>query len=219
MEKLLLLHHAESREWFTLHTVRRRVRCRRRRGATTGVPMSSLNNAIKRRTHKERSQPAARSKFGLLEKHKDYIERAKDFHKKDKTIKVREFAAHVMPNGDTLSMRLPESPHAAHATHVCGNLYRCMRMPTSLRACMARWIALWHLSSCIGRPDCASMHYRSVCCVDRRSSARRRSGTRMSFTLAWRRRAQRTVSTMGGECGAWGLRLSGGVGAVQGRSP
>ena len=88
--------------WFTLHTIRRRVRCRRRRGATSGVPMSSLNNAIKRRTHKERSQPAARSKFGLLEKHKDYIERAKDFHKKDKTIKVREAAAHAMHTGGTL---------------------------------------------------------------------------------------------------------------------
>jgi len=50
--------------------------------------MSSLQNAIKRRTHKERAQPAARSKFGLLEKHKDYVERARDFHKKENTIKV-----------------------------------------------------------------------------------------------------------------------------------
>ncbi len=51
--------------------------------------MSTLNNAIKRRAHKERAQPAARKKFGLLEKHKDYVERAKNFHKKDDTIKAR----------------------------------------------------------------------------------------------------------------------------------
>lgn len=50
--------------------------------------MSSLANSVKRKTHKERSQPAARQKFGLLEKKKDYVERAKDFHKKEKTIKV-----------------------------------------------------------------------------------------------------------------------------------
>ena len=50
--------------------------------------MSSLQNAIKRRTHKERAQPAARAKFGLLEKHKDYVERAKDFHRKENTIKA-----------------------------------------------------------------------------------------------------------------------------------
>ncbi|RRT81147.1 hypothetical protein B296_00001476 [Ensete ventricosum] len=80
--------------------------------------MSSLRNAIPRRTHKERAQPYVnflllfllfcfiillptlmiaiicacaydsreRNKFGLLEKHKDYILRALAFHQKEDTL-------------------------------------------------------------------------------------------------------------------------------------
>lgn len=55
--------------------------------------MSSLRNAVKRKTHKERSQPEARKKFGLLEKHKDYVLRAKDFNKKRDRIQALRLKA------------------------------------------------------------------------------------------------------------------------------
>jgi U3 small nucleolar RNA-associated protein 11 len=47
---------------------------------------TTFRNLIHRREHKERSQPAAREKYGLLEKHKDYVVRAKNFHDKEKRI-------------------------------------------------------------------------------------------------------------------------------------
>ena len=48
--------------------------------------MSSLQNSLHRRNHKERSQLAHRAKFGILEKHKDYVLRAKDYHSKQERI-------------------------------------------------------------------------------------------------------------------------------------
>ncbi|KAL3534529.1 hypothetical protein ACH5RR_002990 [Cinchona calisaya] len=61
--------------------------------------MSSLRNALPRRAHKERSQPQARKKFGVLEKHKDYIVRAKAYHKKEQALQtLKEKAAFRNPD-------------------------------------------------------------------------------------------------------------------------
>jgi U3 small nucleolar RNA-associated protein 11 len=59
----------------------------------------SMRNLIKTRTYRERSQPQARQHFGLLEKKKDYVLRAKDFHRKEDAIKsMKEKAAFKNPD-------------------------------------------------------------------------------------------------------------------------
>ncbi|KAL8702368.1 MAG: hypothetical protein Q9224_000015 [Gallowayella concinna] len=61
--------------------------------------MSSMRNAVQRRNHKERSQPTQREKWGILEKHKDYSLRAKDYNEKKKRLKIlREKAAERNPD-------------------------------------------------------------------------------------------------------------------------
>jgi len=67
---------------------------------------SAWRNVVRRREHRERAQPQARAaRFGLLEKKKDYKQRAIDYHRKEDTIrKLREKAA--LKNEDEYYMNM-----------------------------------------------------------------------------------------------------------------
>ena len=59
----------------------------------------AFRSVIHRREHLERHQPAARARFGLLEKKKDYVQRARSFHAKEARLAaLREAAANRNPD-------------------------------------------------------------------------------------------------------------------------
>jgi U3 small nucleolar RNA-associated protein 11 len=77
--------------------------------------MSSLRNAVKRVTHKERSQPQHRSHLGLLEKKKDYKERAVDYHRKEDRIQAaRQKAALRNPDEFYFGMHNAQVSNGQH---------------------------------------------------------------------------------------------------------
>jgi U3 small nucleolar RNA-associated protein 11 len=60
---------------------------------------TAFKNAVRRREHYERHQPAARAHLGLLEKHKDYTQRARAFHAKEARIaELKKKAANRNPD-------------------------------------------------------------------------------------------------------------------------
>lgn len=67
--------------------------------------MSSLRNAVKRREHKERGQLRDRKKLGLLEKHKDYALRARDYNNKQARLQSMQLKA-AFRNPDEFYFRM-----------------------------------------------------------------------------------------------------------------
>ena len=49
---------------------------------------ASFRKALPRKEHKERGQPSHRRKLGILEKHKNYVLRARDYHRKQQQLKA-----------------------------------------------------------------------------------------------------------------------------------
>lgn len=78
--------------------------------------MSSLRNAVKRITHKERAQPQSRKHLGLLEKKGDYQQRSRDYHvKSDRLKSMRNKVANRNPD---------EFYHGMHTAQVDGSTGR-----------------------------------------------------------------------------------------------
>lgn len=86
--------------------------------------MSSLRNAIPRKAHKERAQPHSRKKFGLLEKHKDYVVRARSFHQKEQILQtLREKAAFRNPDEFYFKMSKTKTSRGVHRLESEANKY------------------------------------------------------------------------------------------------
>lgn len=68
--------------------------------------MSSLRNAVKRISHKERSQPRARAHLGCLEKKRDYKKRSDHYHRKEDRIQsIKRKASMKNPDEFYFGMR------------------------------------------------------------------------------------------------------------------
>ncbi|KAG2415077.1 hypothetical protein HFD88_006268 [Aspergillus terreus] len=75
--------------------------------------MSSMRNAVHRRQHRERGQLEGREKWGILEKHKDYSLRAKDYNqKKAKLKRLQEKAKDRNPDEFAFGMMSAHSQRA-----------------------------------------------------------------------------------------------------------
>ncbi|KAJ7492402.1 small-subunit processome, partial [Mycena latifolia] len=74
-----------------------------------------LKNSIHRRNHKERSQLAHRARLGILEKHADYVKRARDYHsKQDRLTRLKQKVAERNKDEFYFSMSKQTSKGGVH---------------------------------------------------------------------------------------------------------
>ncbi|KAF5368637.1 hypothetical protein D9758_002323 [Tetrapyrgos nigripes] len=76
---------------------------------------SSLRNSLHRRNHKERSQLAHRARLGILEKHSDYVKRARDYHsKQDRITRLKQKATEKNKDEFYFSMTREKTKGGVH---------------------------------------------------------------------------------------------------------
>ncbi|OQS03185.1 U3 small nucleolar RNA-associated protein [Thraustotheca clavata] len=111
--------------------------------------MSSLRNAVKRREHKERGQPLERKKLGLglLEKHKDYVQRARDFHSKEKRLNAMKLKA-ALRNPDEFYFKMNTSS-TVNGKHVSTNNNREKLTADVLKVMKTQDVAYMHMKRAI----------------------------------------------------------------------
>lgn len=90
----------------------------RRQTRKTGVNLKmALKKVFQARAHRERSQPQARQRLGLLEKHSDYVLRARDFHKKENRLKALKQKA-AMKNPDEFYFGMINAKTTVQQLHI-----------------------------------------------------------------------------------------------------
>lgn len=88
---------------------------------------SAWKNVVPRREHRERPQPEARQHLGLLEKHKDYVKRARAHHsKRDRIVALKRRA------------ELRNKDEFYHGMAGAKTKVRCVSLGTLGRACCSR---------------------------------------------------------------------------------
>jgi U3 small nucleolar RNA-associated protein 11 len=90
------------------------------------MSMRQVRNALssQRRQHRERSQPKARQKMGLLEKKKDYKQRAVDWHRKeDRIAALKEKASMRNPDEFYFAMHNARTKDGVHTIKRVGKQY------------------------------------------------------------------------------------------------
>jgi hypothetical protein len=108
----------------------------------------ALRHVIRRREHRERAQPAARaSRFGLLEKKKDYKLRANDYHRKEDAIRtLKEKAAFKNQDEFYMNMNKSQTKVRHRAQQTARIAVRCAAAQSVLAwswCCHACKIAVW----------------------------------------------------------------------------
>ncbi|KAG7389064.1 UTP11-like, U3 small nucleolar ribonucleoprotein [Phytophthora pseudosyringae] len=109
--------------------------------------MSSLRNVVKRREHKERGQLRERRKLGLLEKHKDYVKRARDYNSKQQRLTTLRLKA-ALRNPDEFYHRM-RGNKTEGGVHVSTHNHRQAADTEALRSLKTQDLAYLHMKRAV----------------------------------------------------------------------